>query len=410
MGGVDVYATQRLAELLYVLDEDGGIPSPKRAAMLLGVEPGCGVQAAQSAVQIRFGALLSQLAPVAPDIVAHGFRALAEIADAAARPAPIWSPLSPSSTPVGTCVAGGSDSVSSCRGGGGYHSGVRVARALGLRDLKRPRRLIGHEVAGEVLQLNEGSSCVVLLSDGARRLTEERVAEICKRHFARPRAACVRLASAAEAPDGEAVGALTMSISVTSEIALASSRQLQSSPAAAAVADSRQGSVCPESAAKRRRHQAGTDGSGADVAAPAAAAFACAASSGVAKEPGGRPPRIRIAQVLLKYVGIASSDPHARRPAPTTRTQAEAERQLLGLLEGLLSIGDAKSLSARFAEACRELSDCKSAINTPHADLGWVTPGQWGRDFDAVAFELPVGGLSDILVTQRGMHLLHRLA
>ncbi|CAK9098826.1 Hypothetical protein SCF082_LOCUS46301 [Durusdinium trenchii] len=34
--------------------------------------------------------------------------------------------------------------------------------------------------------------------------------------------------------------------------------------------------------------------------------------------------------------------------------------------------------------------DCKSATNKPHADLGWVFEGQFGRDFDAVAFELEV--------------------
>ena len=37
--GMDVYVTQILAELYYLIDEEGGIPSPKRAAALLG-EPG----------------------------------------------------------------------------------------------------------------------------------------------------------------------------------------------------------------------------------------------------------------------------------------------------------------------------------------------------------------------------------
>ena len=34
--GMDVYVTQILAELYYLIDEEGGIPSPKRAAALLG--------------------------------------------------------------------------------------------------------------------------------------------------------------------------------------------------------------------------------------------------------------------------------------------------------------------------------------------------------------------------------------
>ena len=34
--GMDVYVTQILAELYYLIDEEGGIPSSKRAAALLG--------------------------------------------------------------------------------------------------------------------------------------------------------------------------------------------------------------------------------------------------------------------------------------------------------------------------------------------------------------------------------------
>eukprot|EP00438_Fugacium_kawagutii_P005177 Skav222387 [mRNA] locus=scaffold1202:17653:28987:- [translate_table: standard] len=45
---MDTYVTQILAELYYLVDEEGGIPSPKRAAALLGVEVGCGDAAAQA--------------------------------------------------------------------------------------------------------------------------------------------------------------------------------------------------------------------------------------------------------------------------------------------------------------------------------------------------------------------------
>mmetsp|Transcript_54764 Transcript_54764/g.119355 ORF Transcript_54764/g.119355 Transcript_54764/m.119355 type:complete len:116 (-) Transcript_54764:69-416(-) len=103
------------------------------------------------------------------------------------------------------------------------------------------------------------------------------------------------------------------------------------------------------------------------------------------------------------------ADAHARRPAQPGRTQSDAERELLALLEELQQC-DPKALASRFTAACKEKSDCKSALTTPHADLGWVTPGQWGKDFDAAAFDLQVGALSDVTVTQRGVHVLHRLA
>ena len=92
---MDVYVTQILAELYYLIDEEGGIPSPKRAAALLGaaaccaavgsssvlpsemrftlsgrfvfsagVEPGCGEAAAQAGIDRRYRALLAQLAAV----------------------------------------------------------------------------------------------------------------------------------------------------------------------------------------------------------------------------------------------------------------------------------------------------------------------------------------------------------
>eukprot|EP00435_Cladocopium_sp_Y103_P042795 s11_g11.t3 len=89
---------------------------------------------------------------------------------------------------------------------------------------------------------------------------------------------------------------------------------------------------------------------------------------------------------------------------------ADGEAQLLKLVEVLLAeyhkgpeAGASKRLSAKFAELAREHSDCKSATSGALSDLGWINQGQHGKDFDAVAFELPVGGLSDIIVTQRGV-------
>merc|ERR1712176_1752299 len=100
-----------------------------------------------------------------------------------------------------------------------------------------------------------------------------------------------------------------------------------------------------------------------------------------AKEPG-KPAKTRVAHILLKVQGVLDSDAQARRPAPAGRTQQDAERELLAILDELASL-ESKAVGARFAAAARERSDCKSALNTPHSDLGWVNPGQYGKEFDA---------------------------
>eukprot|EP00913_Durusdinium_trenchii_P013054 g12254.t1 len=131
---MDTYVTQILAELYYLVDEEGGIPAPKRAAAHLGVEPGCGEAAAQAGIDRRFRALMTQLAQVSPSHAQRGFRILAELADTVQRPqAAVWVPTA-------------------------AERSVGVARALGFRDLKRPRPLVGLELSSEVMHLEDSSS------------------------------------------------------------------------------------------------------------------------------------------------------------------------------------------------------------------------------------------------------------
>jgi len=300
--------------------------------------------------------VISHLAAASPDNSAHGFRILSEVADAAARPAApvIWTP------PPGSRAAS-------------------VTRAMGFRDLKRPRQLMGNEATLEVAQLEAGSNCLLLLTDGAHSIGPERLGEIAALHRDRPRAACLRITNEASSSNGgEAVGAIAVYMNVTEEAMVAGTSHAASSDTAAAKrVDSK----------KRKATEAMGPGG---------------------KEPG-KPARIRIAHVLLKYIGLSEVDAQARRSAPAGRTQADAECILVELLESLQR-GDPKDLTTRFAATCRDKSDCKSALNTPHADLGWMRPGQLAKELDAAAFELQVGGLSDIVLTPRGAHILLRLA
>ncbi|CAE8726147.1 unnamed protein product [Polarella glacialis] len=349
---MDMYVTQLLAELYYLIDEENGIPSPKRAAAMLGVQPGCGEAAAQAGIDRRYRALFSQLAAVSPDHARRSFRILDELADAASRPVAspaFWMPSGDRST--------------------------SVTRALGFRDMKRQRPLVGLELSTEILRLEDGAYCLMLLTDGARSVSEARLGEIASVHGGRPKAACLRIATeGAPGAPGEAVG----TISIFLEVGEGAEGSSKASTEAAAKA------LQPD--AKKRKVET--------------------------INPGGKR-RVRVSSLLLKFEGVGVSDSLARRKAPPGRTQADAERELLQVLEALHAEpkeGEAKDLPHRFAAKCSELSDCKSATNKPHADLGWTNEGQFGKEFDAATFDLQVGCLSDIAITPRGAHIFYRLA
>eukprot|EP00929_Paragymnodinium_shiwhaense_P089095 TRINITY_DN49336_c0_g1_i1.p1 TRINITY_DN49336_c0_g1~~TRINITY_DN49336_c0_g1_i1.p1 ORF type:complete len:932 (+),score=239.54 TRINITY_DN49336_c0_g1_i1:158-2953(+) len=342
---VDPFATQLLADLFYVLDEEGGIITQQRAAAALGVEAGCGEAAAREAIDRRYQALIAQLSMASREVADQGLSTLAEVAEVAAKKERFWTPE------VRT---------------------VRVTRGMGYRDLKQPRRLVGTEVCTEVIKLEAGASSVSLLTDAARCVSDDVVAQAAATHRGRPRAFGLRVVEEASKsfPD-EAVGAITMYFNVDDEV---------------------------------------TGGIGADPSKPSdpkrrKVELEAAKAS---KEPG-KAAKSRLAHILLKFQGSSDPDTGARRPAPKTRTQQEAERSLLEVLENLLKV-DSKALGSRFAAIAREKSDCKSALNTPHADMGWVNPGQMGKEFDAAVADLQVGQLSDVVITPRGAHLIYRLA
>merc|ERR1711879_658396 len=89
---------------------------------------------------------------------------------------------------------------------------------------------------------------------------------------------------------------------------------------------------------------------------------------------------------------------------PPVRTQTDAERELLELLEELMS-GDAKTLGSRFKAQVLKRSECASAL-IPYADLGWIDQGGAEPPLEAAAFATAVGGLSDVVVSSRGAHLM----
>ena len=76
-------------------------------------------------------------------------------------------------------------------------------------------------------------------------------------------------------------------------------------------------------------------------------------------------------------------------------SQTDAEN-LLAKLKG----------GADFAAEAKSLSKCPSGRNG--GDLGKFSRGKMVKEFDAVAFDLDVGQLSEIVKTQFGYHILIR--
>ncbi|CAE6944632.1 ESS1 [Symbiodinium sp. CCMP2592] len=376
----DIFGAQQLAELFYIMDEEGGIVSQQRAAALLALAPGCGEAVANGAVQVRYQAVLSGLSSFCPQDASRGWEILREVMDAAARPAtPLWTPP-PSSR------------------------GVEVSSALGLRDLKRPRRLVGLEFSAEIFRIEPGSSCcMLLLTDGANDLTAAQISEAVAEHQGRPKAVATQLAAACHKPGSSKEGAESPALGILTAFFSLKAPEEPPQPA--------------ENEADTKKRKA-PEKEVAVVVGP--------------QPGGGMPNRIRVAHILMKWESLTAHDSNARRAARKGRTQADAEKELLKLLQVLNAMphgtpAEGKKLSAKFAERlgfvgelgsceydsqlaqashprlCKAHSDCNSANNGHMADLGWIVPGQSDKDFEAAAFDLPVGAISDIVISQRDL-------
>lgn len=231
---------------------------------------------------------------------------------------------------------------------------------------------MGVEFVSELVLLKPGStSCLLLLTSGAQEITEEQIAASVSANKGRAKAACLHLAS---------------SVAAIQESASAEARPVGILSAFFTVAD-----ATKKPCADPKKRKLGDS-------EPAL--------------PFERPKKVRIAHLLLKCESMSGPDSQARRPAPKGRTQLDAEQMLLKLLHKLDEIprgaqDSARKITTRFGELCKQHSDCKSA--TGNGDLGFATPGQI-KEFDNIAFDLPVGGVSDIFATPRGVHILHRLA
>ncbi|MBI3273065.1 MAG: peptidylprolyl isomerase [Planctomycetes bacterium] len=103
---------------------------------------------------------------------------------------------------------------------------------------------------------------------------------------------------------------------------------------------------------------------------------------------------VAAAHILVMYKGSM------RAPASITRTRREA----LALVQGLRSKLQA---GASFSELAAQFSDCPSGANG--GKLGAFVRGNMVPEFEAAAFALKVGEISDVVETPFGYHLIRRL-
>eukprot|EP00929_Paragymnodinium_shiwhaense_P022532 TRINITY_DN14371_c0_g1_i1.p1 TRINITY_DN14371_c0_g1~~TRINITY_DN14371_c0_g1_i1.p1 ORF type:complete len:496 (-),score=107.50 TRINITY_DN14371_c0_g1_i1:34-1521(-) len=126
-----------------------------------------------------------------------------------------------------------------------------------------------------------------------------------------------------------------------------------------------------------------------------------------------QPSQVRLRHILLKHKECKSTTDKVRNKQ-VKRTRGEAERILRAVLEECEA--DPKKCSTMFTQRCRELSECTTSLTTGElaGDLGWVKPGKneakFGPSFDAAAFSLQTGQLSDLIDSEQGIHILIRAA
>ncbi|KAF8844116.1 rotamase-domain-containing protein [Paxillus ammoniavirescens] len=122
-----------------------------------------------------------------------------------------------------------------------------------------------------------------------------------------------------------------------------------------------------------------------------------------AKEYWGKPNQIRASHLLVKHK--ESRRPSSWKEDRITRTKEQA----MAILEQHQSdIDAALNKQEKFGELATVHSDCSS--HDKGGDLGVFTRGQMQKPFEDAAFALEVGEISDMVITDSGVHLIMRTA
>ena len=105
------------------------------------------------------------------------------------------------------------------------------------------------------------------------------------------------------------------------------------------------------------------------------------------------PAQVSASHILLMYAGSAESS--------ATRSKADAAKEIAALRDAVIGGAD-------FAELAGQHSDCPSGEEG--GELGTFSRGEMVPEFDEAAFALPVGGVSAVVETAFGYHIILRTA
>jgi NIMA-interacting peptidyl-prolyl cis-trans isomerase 1 len=117
------------------------------------------------------------------------------------------------------------------------------------------------------------------------------------------------------------------------------------------------------------------------------------------------PTKVRVLHILKKHKDSRRAS--SWRQAVCTATRDEAAAELTGLLELLQSEEPGPDQQATFEELARTESDCSSAKRG--GDLGYFGRKKMQPAFEAAAFGLQVGEMSEMIDTNSGVHVLLRI-
>jgi peptidyl-prolyl cis-trans isomerase NIMA-interacting 1 len=114
---------------------------------------------------------------------------------------------------------------------------------------------------------------------------------------------------------------------------------------------------------------------------------------------------VQVLHILKKH--NQSRRPSSWRVPNITQSKEVAIQQVQEIRQSLLKLTSAAALEAQFRKIASTESDCSSAQRG--GDLGMFGPGQMQRAFEEVSFALPVGGLSDLVDSDSGIHVILRI-
>ena len=135
-----------------------------------------------------------------------------------------------------------------------------------------------------------------------------------------------------------------------------------------------------------------TFATGLAVGALVAFSFGCANQA--VQAPASRPIQtVNAKHILIQYEGAM------RAPGRITRTQEEAKARIAEILEKARQ-------GEKFEDLAMQYSDGPSA--SKGGDLGGFGPGMMHPAFEEAAFACDVGGITEIVETPFGYHIIYR--